>query len=494
MTGKRVLAFDFGASSGRAILAQYEDGRIQMREIHRFSNDPVNVRGTLYWDVLRLFFEIKQGITKAVHQGGFDAIGIDTWGVDFGLFDASGRLLGNPVHYRDERTLGMMDRLYREMPANELYGRTGVQLLRINTIFQLYSLSQTDPELLRKADKLLMIPDLFAYWLTGVQRAEYTEASTTQMLDPVTGDWAFDLLSRLGIPKSILPEMIDAGQTYGDLSDDICEELGCAKVPVIAVCTHDTGSAVAAVPTQDADFIYISCGTWSLFGTELPEPLITEETRRFNLTNEGGFGRTARMLKNIMGLWLIQESRRQWIREGDEVSYADLEREALEAEPFQSFIDPDAPSFETPGNLPKRVQEFCARTGQKVPETRGEIMRCIYESLAMKYRYTFDAIRRVTGREYTAIHMIGGGTKDRLLCQMTADACNCAVAAGPVEATAMGNIAVQLIALGEIKDLKQARSVIAESEALKAYQPENVQAYREAYGRFEKVLEEGVAL
>ena len=424
LSAKRVLAFDFGASSGRAILAQYEDGCIRMREIHRFSNDPVNVRGTLYWDILRLFYEIKQGITRAVHQGGFDAIGIDTWGVDFGLFDAAGHLLGNPVHYRDERTVGMMDGLYRQIPENELYDRTGIQLLRINTIFQLYSLSQSDPELLRKADKLLLIPDLFAYWLTGAQRAEYTEVSTTQMLDPRTGDWAFDLLSRTGIPQSILPEIIEPGQVYGYLSDDICGELGCPKVPVIAVCTHDTGSAVAAVPTQDEDFIYISCGTWSLFGTELPTPLITEETRRFNLTNEGGYGRTARMLKNIMGLWLIQESRRQWIREGHEVSYADLEREALEAMPLQSFIDPDAPPFETPGNLPKRVQDFCAGTGQRIPQTRGEIMRCIYESLAMKYRYTFDAIRRVTGREYTAIHMLGGGTKDRLLSLLSSIALN----------------------------------------------------------------------
>ena len=488
MAGKRILAFDFGASSGRAILASYEDGRIAMREIHRFSNDPVMVRGVFYWDVLRLFFEIKQGVTKAVHEGGFEAIGIDTWGVDFGLLDNKGRLMGNPVHYRDTRTVGMMEKTFETIPADELYNRTGIQLVKLNTLFQLVALREQDPQQLEQADTLLLMPDLFAYLLTGVKRAEYTEVSTTQCLDPKTGDWAFDLLERLHIPTRLFPKIIDAGETYGMLSDDICEELGCPKVPVIAVATHDTGSAVVSVPTQQDDFIYISCGTWSLFGTELPKPVINETSRRFNLTNEGGYGRNVRFLKNIMGLWLIQESRRQWIREGFDVSYADLEKEALACEPFRCFIDPDDASFETPGNLPRRVQEYCRRTSQYVPEDRGGIMRCIYESLAMKYRYTFRAIREVTGRTYDAIHMIGGGTKDRLLCQMTADACRCDVVAGPVEATAMGNIAVQLIALGELDGLKAARRVIANSEQPKHYSPQNPAVYDEAYGRFEKLL------
>ena len=349
MAGKRVLAFDFGASSGRAILASYEDGKISMQEIPRFSHDPVPVCGVFHWDVLRLFFEIKQGITKAVHQGGFDAIGIDTWGVDFGLLDKKGRLLNNPVHYRDERTVGMIEKVFETIPAQELYGRTGIQFARLNTLFQLAALRQDEPETLAQAETLLLMPDLFAYLLTGVKRAEYTEVSTTQCLDPKTGDWAFDLLERLDIPTRLFPPIIDAGQTYGLLSDAICEELGCPKVPVIAVATHDTGSAVAAVPTQQDDFIYISCGTWSLFGTELPAPVINETSRKYNLTNEGGYGRTVRFLKNIMGLWLIQESRRQWIREGADVSYADLEREALAAKPFQCFINPDDPSFEMPG-------------------------------------------------------------------------------------------------------------------------------------------------
>lgn len=485
MAGKRILAFDFGASSGRAILATYDGEKIKMEEVHRFSNDPVTVCGTFYWDVLRLFFEIKQGITKAVHQGGFDAIGIDTWGVDFGLLDKKGRLLNNPVHYRDTRTVGMMEKVFQTVPQKELYDETGIQMARLNTIFQLYSLVQNEPETLALADTMLLMPDLFAYLLTGVKRAEYTEVSTTQMLNPKTGDWHYELLEKLEIPTRILPKIIDAGETYGLLSDEICEELGCPKVPVIAVATHDTGSAVASVPSQKDDFIYISCGTWSLFGTELSAPVINDTTSRFNLTNESGFGRTTRMLKNIMGLWLIQESRRQWIREGFDVSYADLEREALEAEPFRCFINPDDPSFELPGNQPRRVQEYCERTGQTIPQTRGEIMRCIYESLAMKYRATFQQIREVTGKSYETIHMIGGGTKDRLLCQMTADACNTPVIAGPIEATAMGNIAVQLIALGEFSGLKEARAVIANSELPKSYTPSDTAAYDAAYARFQ---------
>lgn len=485
---KRVLAFDFGASSGRAILGTYDGEKIHLEEIHRFTNDPVNVCGVFHWDVLRLFHEIKQGITKAVHAGGFDAIGIDTWGVDFGLIDKKGRLLNNPVHYRDTRTVGMIEKVSEIIPKEELYGRTGIQFASLNTIFQLAALKFNDPEVLEQADKLLLMPDLFAYLLTGEMRAEYSEVSTTQLLDPKTGDWAYDIIERLGIPSRLFPSIIDAGDTYGMLSDEICEELGAPKVPVVAVATHDTGSAVVAVPSDKKDFIFISCGTWSLFGTELAAPVINETSFGFNLTNEGGYGRTTRFLKNIMGLWLIQESRRQWIREGYEVSYADLEREALEVAPFKCFINPDDDSFVSPGNLPKRVQEFCERTGQYVPQTRGEIMRCIYESLAMKYRYTFRAVREVTGLEYETIHMIGGGTKDRLLCQMAADACNSKVIAGPIEATATGNIAVQLIAMGEIKDLADARRVIAASEQPKFYEPVDAAAYDEAYARFEKLL------
>ena len=488
MAKHRVLAFDFGASSGRAIVATYEDGRIALKEIHRFPNDPVMIRGTLYWDLPRLFHEVKQGIIKAMQDGGFESIGIDTWGVDFGLIDKKGRIIDNPVHYRDERTANMMEAVFEKVPKEQLYGATGTQLMRINTLFQLYALVQKDPELLERADKLLLMPDLFTYLLTGVKRAEYTEVSTTNMLNPHHGGWDLEICEKLGIPTRLLPEIIETGDTYGTLSPEICRELGCPAVPVIAVATHDTGSAVVATPAATENFIYISCGTWSLFGTELPKPVINETSARYNFTNEGGFGRTTRLLKNIMGLWLAQEIRRQWIKEGTDCSFGEIAQWAMDAKPLTCFVDPDHADFELPGDYPARVQEFCRRTGQPVPQTKGEIARCVYESLAMKYRYTFQRLEEITGRKYEAIHMIGGGTQNALLCQMTADACKVPVIAGPVEATAMGNAVVQMMALGEIRDVWDGRKVVAASEEPKHYLPQNSQSYDDAYARFVSIL------
>ncbi len=485
---KKVLAFDFGASSGRAMLAEFDGKDITMNEIHRFSNDPVKLQGTFYWDILRLMHEIKQGIVKAVNAGGFDAIGIDTWGVDFGLLDKEGKLLGNPLHYRDENTMGIIEEADKVVPKAEIYERTGIQFARYNSLFQLYSLATKRPDILERAEKMLFIPDLMAYFLTGEMKAEFTIASTSQMLDAKTQAWDDELLEKLSIPKKILPEIIPCGSISGMLSDEICEELGCKKVPVIAVASHDTGSAVVAVPNVTDDFIYISCGTWSLFGTELSKPIINEKTEKYNFTNEGGYGGKVRLLKNIMGLWLIQESRRQWIREGFDVSYGDLEKEALACEPFKCFVDVDDDAFSLPGNLPKRIQEFCQKTGQYVPQTRGEIMRCIYQSLAMKYRYTYERLEDITGKKYDAIHMIGGGTKDNLLCQMTADFCKINVIAGPIEATATGNVAVQMIALDEFKNITDARQIIANSLNPVYYNPRAEIDCEAAYREFLKYI------
>ncbi|MBS5660244.1 MAG: rhamnulokinase [Clostridiales bacterium] len=485
---KKVLAFDFGASSGRAMLAEFDGKDITMNEIHRFSNDPVKLQGTFYWDILRLMHEIKQGIVKAVNAGGFDAIGIDTWGVDFGLLDKEGKLLGNPLHYRDENTMGIIEEANKVVPKAEIYERTGIQFARYNSLFQLYSLATKRPDILERAEKMLFIPDLMAYFLTGEMKAEFTIASTSQMLDAKTQAWDDELLEKLSIPKKILPEIIPCGSISGMLSDEICEELGCKKVPVIAVASHDTGSAVVAVPNVTDDFIYISCGTWSLFGTELSKPIINEKTEKYNFTNEGGYGGKVRLLKNIMGLWLIQESRRQWIREGFDVSYGDLEKEALACEPFKCFVDVDDDAFSLPGNLPKRIQEFCQKTGQYVPQTRGEIMRCIYQSLAMKYRYTYERLEDITGKKYDAIHMIGGGTKDNLLCQMTADFCKINVIAGPIEATATGNVAVQMIALDEFKNITDARQIIANSLNPVYYNPRAEIDCEAAYREFLKYI------
>ena len=485
--GKRVLAFDFGASSGRAMIGTVENGRLVATEIHRFSNDPVKVGNTTYWDVFRLWFEIKEGIRRALREGKIDAIGIDTWGVDFALLDANGELLAAPVHYRDERTVGMPEEVGRILPLSELYRRTGTQEMRINTVYQLYYLAKYRPELVSLADKMLFIPDLFAYFLTGEKRAEATIASTSNFFDPRSHGFDRELLAKLGIPDRLLPPLIEPGEVYGTLSPALCEEFGCEPIPVLAVCTHDTASAVFAAPA-DGDFAYISCGTWSLFGTELPAPLIDRKSEAAHYTNEGGYGGTIRFLRNIMGLWLIQESRRQWLREGENVSYADLEREALAAKPFGCFIDCDAPEFETAGNLPERVRAFCRATGQTVPGTRGEMMRCIYESLAMKYRRNLRALSGVTGKTYPVLHMVGGGIKDTLLCRLTASATGVPVIAGPAEATVTGNIAVQLIALGEIPDWKTARQIVRDTADAVRYEPTDTAAWDENDGRFGAIL------
>ena len=485
--GKRVLAFDFGASSGRAMIGTVEDGRLIAREIHRFSNDPVKIGDVTYWDIFRLWFEIKEGIRRALREGAVDAIGIDTWGVDFALLDQNGELLSAPVHYRDERTVGMPEEVAKVVPLSELYRRTGTQQMRINTVYQLFYLAKYRRETLASADKLLFIPDLFAYFLTGEMRAEKTIASTSNFFDPKTRDFDRELLTKLGIPAHLLPPLIEPGETYGTLSPALCREFGCDPIPVLAVCTHDTASAVFAAPGE-GEFAYISCGTWSLFGTELPAPVIDEKSEAARYTNEGGYAGTIRFLKNIMGLWLIQESRREWIREGENVSFADLEREALAARPFACFIDCDAPEFETAGDLPGRVRAFCRATGQTVPETRGEVMRCIYESLAMKYRRNLHTLTDMTGRKYPVLHVVGGGIKDTLLCRMTSDATGVPVVAGPAEATVMGNIAVQLIALGEIPDWKTARSVIRDSADAVRYDPSDTAAWDENEARFDAIL------
>ena len=485
---KRVLAFDFGASSGRAIIGCFDGDKITLEEVHRFSNDPVSVGGTVYWDVLRLFYEIKQGIIKAKIAGGFDSIGIDTWGVDFGLIDSEGKLMENPVHYRDARTVGLVDEAFKTMPKEQLYGITGIQFMELNTLFQIISLKKYRPWMLERADKMLFMPDLFGYMLTGKMCAEYSIASTSQLIDLDKKTWSKEILDAFGIKESVFAPLVQPGTVLGELSKEVCEECGVDPVPVISVCGHDTQSAITSVPCEDGDFAFLSSGTWSLFGTELDKPIVNETSMNINITNEGGFDGSTGFLKNIIGLWLIQESRRQWKREGKEYSYADLEKLALAAEPFKCFIDPDAPEFVPHGNIPERVREFCRKTGQYVPETVGEIMRCIYESLAMKYRLTFEKLRECTERDYPVIHVIGGGTKDGLLCQMTANSCDRTVKAGPIEATVMGNVAVQLMSDGSVKNIGQARKIVADSSELKTFEPKDTDKWAGAYEDFLKII------
>ncbi len=485
---KRVLAFDFGASSGRAIIGEYDGERITLQEAHRFSNDPVIIGDTMYWDTLRLFFEMKQGMVKAKHAGGFESIGIDTWGVDFGMIDKGGRLLENPIHYRDARTVGLIEESFKLIDREKFYGITGLQFMEFNTAFQLLSLVRERPEVFERTDKILLTPDLLGYFLTGEKHAEFSIASTTQLMDAYTGKWSKEVLDALGIPGRILPEIIPCGTKAGKVTDAIKEELGLeGDIDVIAVAGHDTQSAMVSVPTQEKDFIFMSCGTWSLFGTELDKPLINETSSRLDITNESGYGGRISFLKNIIGLWMIQESRRQWIREGREYSFGEMEKMAQEAEPLKCFVDTAAPEFNPAGNIPRRIREYCEKTGQYVPQSDGEIVRCINQSLAMKYRNTIDQIKACTGKEYPVIYMLGGGIQSHMLCQLTASACHREVSAGPIEATVYGNIALQLMATGEIKDINEARRVIAASEPIAHYAPQDGEVWEEAYKTYLKV-------
>lgn len=465
---KKVLAFDFGASSGRAILATYEAGALSYKEVHRFENNPIEENGLLCWDFSTLFKQVQKAINLA---GDFDSIAFDTWGVDFGVIDKDGNLLSNPVHYRATRTLKTYDEAFTKISKEELYAKTGNQIMNINTLFQVLATK------LEKADKLLFMPDLFAYMLCKIPVCELSIASTSQMLDPDKKVFNQDILELFKIPQGLLQTPVKSGTVIGEYNG--------AKV--IAVAGHDTQCAVASIPS-DEEVLFLSCGTWSLLGTELDSPILTKESQMLELSNEIGAQGKVNYLKNIIGLWLIQESRRAWKRNGLDYSYADLEKLALECEPFKYFIDPDSAEFAVPGDIPSLVQEFCFKTSQGKPETVGEIMRCIYESLALKYRFAVEQIKGITQKDFKALHVLGGGTKDKLLCQMTANSTNMPVIAGPIEATALGNIIIQLIALGEIEDLAQGRKLIKNTENLKNYAPIDTQKWAEAYKRYVEIL------
>ncbi len=485
---KTVLVFDFGASSARAMLCRCKDGGFELEEIHRFPNVPVTADGHLRWDIDELWEQMKTAIGFGVFNGGFDAISIDTWGVDFGLIGQDGQLLEMPVHYRDSRTEGMVEEVCARIPAEELFMQSGIQPMNINTLFQLHYLVSHEKNTIFRAEKLLMMPDLFAYFLTGECRSEFTEATTTQLIDQKSRDWNTRLIEALGIPKRIFAPLIQPGERYGELKQELADEFRIEPVPVLACASHDTASAVMAVPTEEEHFAFLSCGTWTLFGTELRRPLATEQALKMGLTNEGGSGMTTTLLKNIMGLWLIQETRR-WYNSAQcrGWSFADLETMARESEPFVSFIDPNAPDFAAPDDMPLKIQEYCRRTSQPVPETAGEIMRCIYQSLACEFALTLREISALTGYNYRIINMIGGGTKDKLLCQLTADAAGIPTVAGPTEATALGNAISSLIALGEIKDIAAARKMIISSGLTQEFRPLEHESWLQPLERYKKL-------
>ncbi len=492
MSSQVYIAFDLGAESGRAVAGIYDGQRLELRTMHRFPNTPLRLPDALTWNVLRQYAEILEGITLTVREYG-DAVrsaGVDTWGVDFGLLDARGTLLTNPVHYRDHRTDGIMEHVQAMVGADTIYDATGIQFMPINTLYQLIAVQQQHPGLLELADRMLMMPDLFHYWLSGAKMCERTIASTSQMMDPRTGDWAIDLLRHVGLPTHFLPEIVPPGTKLGKLRKAVAEETGAQNVEVITPGSHDTASAVAAVPADGkVDFAYISSGTWSLMGVELSEPLINAHTRTLNFTNEGGVFNTIRFLRNIMGLWLVQECRRAYAREGQEYTYEQLTQMASEAEPFRSIIDPDDRAFLSPANMLEAIRTYCTNTDQPAPETPGQFVRCCLESLALRYRWVLEQLESLMGKRLQVIHVVGGGTQNRLLCQFTADACNRLVQAGPVEATAAGNVLLQMIALGELKGITEGRALVRRSTEMAEYTPQNTQAWEEAYGRFLRLLE-----
>ncbi len=485
-------AVDLGASGGRVILGRWDGVRFKLSERHRFPNEPVALGGHRHWDVLRLWEEIKAGLGRCAAPAGgrLAGVGVDTWGVDFALLDRNGRLLGNPYHYRDRRTDGMMELAFERVPRAAIYAATGIQLMQINTLFQLFSMVRAGDPQLGAASTLLTMPNLFAYWLSGQRVAEYTHATTTQCLEVRDRRWAIGLLDGLGIPREIFPPLVEPGTVLGPLRADVAAEVGLpGSVPVIAVGCHDTASAVAAIPGLDAHSAYISSGTWSLMGVEVAAPIITERSLAGNFTNEGGVAGTIRLLKNIAGLWLVQECRRQWQCEGADHGWDDLLDQAARAEPFRAVIDPDAPEFLSPPDMPAAIRAACVRGGQKPPETIGAVIRCCLESLALRYRATLDELEQLVGRQLDTIRIVGGGSQNRLLCQFTADACGVPVVAGPVEAAALGNLMMQAVAAGELDGVVAGRAAVAASVRLKTYEPRSSGAWEEGLARLRAVEE-----
>ena len=483
------LAIDLGASSGRVMAGLFDGNKLTLEEVHRFPNGGHRIGDHFYWDFVGLFAEIKTGLGKAAPTYGNRVVsaGVHTWGVDYGLVDGGGYLLGLPHQYRDPRTEGMDARAFRRVARRRIYEITGIQFMYFNTMNQLMADAARRSPALAQARRILFTPDLINYWLTGRQTNEYTIASTSQLLDARTRGWAKGLIRRLGLPAKLFGPLVQPGTVVGELQESVREETGLAKLTVIAPGCHYTASAVAAVPTDQDYFIYLSSGTWSLMGVETPKPVITEASYRYGFTNEGGVCGTIRLLKNICGLWLVQECRRIWTQHGQSLDFATLNKQAAAAKPFAAFLDPDYPEFATPGDMPARIAAFCKRTGQTAPATPGATVRMILESLALRYREVFAQLEEMTGQRYPVLHLVGGGVQNQLLNQITADALQRDVLAGPVEATALGNVLMQLLALGKVPDLKSARALIRKSFAPKRYTPRAAAGWDEAYLRFKEI-------
>ncbi len=487
---KKYLGVDLGAESGRVFIGTLADGKLTVEEAHRFANGYVVINGRMRWDTFKLFGEIKTGLKKAIAKcGGYaDGIGIDTWGVDFGLFDENGDISTMPYQYRDPKFIGASEEAFKIVGREEMFEKIGIQTMDINTIFQLWRMKQLNPASLKNAKKLLFMPDIFNYWLTGVMKTEYSIASTSQMLNVHKKDWAYDILERLGIPTEMLPEINMNGQVLGTITDEIKEELGAKNnIPVYSIGEHDTASAVLSVPSDKENFCFISCGTWSLMGMELDKPLVTEASCEANYTNEGGAFGTIRFLKNITGLWIIQECRRYWEAEGKTIDYGEITARAAACEGFKSLINPNNQIFVQAGNMIPKIQNYCKETGQPVPEGIGEIIRCGNDSLALAYRQVVDNLEELTGKEISQIHMVGGGTKNVLLSKLTANVTGKTVVTGPIEGTVIGNLLIQALGEGVVKDIAEARQIVRNSEPINVIKPDPAFNCDEVYEKFVKL-------
>jgi rhamnulokinase len=486
------LAIDLGAESGRIMVGEYDGKRLVVEEIHRFSNSPIWLDEHLHWDVSELLKEIKHGIHLAAKKYGsaLRSVGLDTWGVDFGLLAADDTLIGNPYHYRDSRTNGMMEYAFSRVSPKEIFEYTGIQFMQLNSLYQLLAMVKSNSVDLALAETFLNMPDLFNFFLTGSKVNEFTIATTTQCYDPVKREWAFNLLASLGIPTKIFGKIVPPGTILGKIRPTLADEFRLSSTLVVATAGHDTASAVAAVPATDPDYIYLSSGTWSILGVEIDHPNINLKTMEAEMTNEGSAANKICFQKNIAGLWLIQECRQQWMRQGAQYSYDDLTQMASRATAFGPLITPGDSRFLAPSDMPAAIQAYCQETRQTVPEDKGAIVRCVLESLALEYRRTIDQIELLMGKHYPVMHIIGGGTKNRLLNQLTANATSRIVNSGPVEATTIGNILVQAVAMGDITSLAEGRAIVRDSFEVETYYPSNTAAWEDAFQRYQYLIKE----
>lgn len=481
---KVYLAIDLGAESGRVLAGEYDGNAITLNVVHSFPNGPITLNGSIHWNTVGLFQQILEGLAKAQAKYGssLQSIAVDSWGLDYGHLDSAGNLLGMPYHYRDSRTASMFEKLFSEISREECYARTGIQPLLINTLFQLMAEREADQSCLNESDQLLFTPDLINFWLTGNKGNEITMASTSQMLNQKTRDWDYDLLGRLGIPTQMLGELWEPGHRVGEVFGTSKEKIRCGDLPVYTVGSHDTASAVAGVPAgPGGDFAYLSSGTWSLMGVEIEHPLCDQESDQLGFTNEFGVSHDIRYLKNISGLWIVQECRRHWQSAGDDFDYNQLTSMAREARPFSAILDVDDPVFSTIGKMPEKIAERCVHSGQVAPQSKNEIVRSSLEGLALKYREVLENLRRKTGKSLQQLHIVGGGTQNELLNQMTADSTGCVVLTGPIEATGVGNVVVQMMAQGEVSSLAEARELISLSFEPKQYEPNQSNQWKDAY-------------